>query len=124
MLKLAGILAAYATVYGASIAILVLNVGHGKALPIETKIPIALAPVLPALLIVPWMIGTFRLMDEMQVRHQLEAIVAAATVSGFLVLGYACLEVIGFPRLPMALVWSVMIGLWIIAIWVQRWRFR
>jgi len=123
-LKLAGILFGYAMVLASSVAVLVLDVGHGKTLPIAIKIPIALAPMLPALLVVPWMIGNFRRMDEMQVRHQLEAIVAAAAATAFLTMGYALLETIGFPRLPMSVVWCTMLGLWISATWVQRWRFR
>jgi hypothetical protein len=123
-LKLTCILAAYATVLAGSVAVLALNVAHGKALPIAIKVPIALAPVLPALLVVPWMVENFRTMDEMQVRHQLEAIVVAATISAFLALAYALLEITGFPRLPMSVVWCAMVGLWIGAIWVQRWRFR
>jgi hypothetical protein len=123
-LKLAGIVVAYALALATSVAVLVFDVGHDKALPIAAKIPIALAPLLPALLVVPWVIGNFRLMDEMQVRHQLEAIVAAAAATAFLTLGYALLEIIGFPRLPMAIVWCTMMGLWISATWIQRWRFR
>lgn len=121
-LKLAGILAAFAAASVASASVLVLGVGG--PLPMAAKVPIALAPLLPAALIVPWVIGNFRLMDEMQVRHQLEAIVVAAVVSAFLAMGYALLEIAGFPRLPMSVVWCVMVGLWICAVWIQRWRFR
>jgi hypothetical protein len=123
-LKLTGIVALYAAVLAASAGVLVFNVGDGKALPMAAKIPIALAPMIPALLVIPWMIGNFRLMDEMQVRHQLAAMVAAAVAAAFLVMGYSLLEIIGLPRLPMAAVWCGMIGLWLAAIWVQRWRFR
>jgi hypothetical protein len=124
LLKLTIILAAYATALAGSVAVLIFDVGHGKTLPIAAKIPIALAPLIPARCVVPWMIGNFRLMDEMQVRHQLEAIVAAAAVTAFLTMGYGFLETLGFPRLPMCVVWCTMMGLWICAIWAQRWRFR
>jgi hypothetical protein len=123
-LKLAGIVAIYAAVLAASTGVLVFNLADGKGLPMGAKVPIALAPMIPALFVIPWMIGNFRLMDEMQVRHQLEAIVAAAVAAAFLVMGYSFLEIIGFPRLPMSVVWCAMIGLWLTAIWVQRWRFR
>ena len=123
-LKLAGILAVYAGVLAASVGILMFDAAHGKTLPLAAKVPIALAPLMPALLIVPWIIENFRLMDEMQVRHQLEAIAVAAAAAAFLTMGYSFLEIIGFPRLPMSAVWCVMIGLWITAVWVQRWRFR
>lgn len=123
-LKLVGIVIAYAAVLAASVAVLLFNVAGGAALPMAAKILIALAPMIPALLVIPWMIETFRRMDEMQVRHQLEALVAAAVATAFLVMGYSLLEVIGFPRLPMALVWCVMIVVWNAAIWIQRWRFR
>ena len=123
-LRLAGILAAYTAVLSASVALLAFNVADGKSLPLAAKIPIALAPMIPALLVIPWTMKNFRLMDEMQVRHQLEAIVAAAVTAAFLVMGYSFLEMVGLPRLPMSVVWCGMVGLWVTAIWVQRWRFR
>jgi hypothetical protein len=123
-LKLTGILVLYAAVLAVSAAVLVFNVGGGRGLPMAAKIPIALAPMIPALLVIPWMIENFRLMDEMQVRHQLVAMVAAAVAAAFLVMGYSFLEIIGLHRLPMSVVWCAMIGFWLVAIWVQRWRFR
>jgi len=123
-LKLAGILTLYAVVLFAATALLVFDVAGGRTLPLAAKIAIALAPMVPALLTLPWLVENFRLMDEMQVRHQLNAIVAAAGASALLAMGYSFLEIIGFPRLPMAVVWCVMLGLWTIATLVQRLRFR
>lgn len=122
--KLIWIIGLYAVVLAASITVLVADASHGARLPLLAKAVIALAPLVPALLVVPWTIHQFRLMDEMQVRHQLEALAAASGATALLALGYGFLEVVGFPRLSMFVVWSTFNALWVVAVWVQRWRFR
>ena len=119
-----GIVAVYGLVLAGSIFVLTRDAVAGGQLPMWAKVPIVLAPMVPALLIIPWTLRMFRRMDEMQVRHQLEALAGASGATAFLALGYGFLELIGFPHLSMFVVWSVFNAFWIAGVWIQRWRFR
>ena len=88
------------------------------------RVPIILAPLLPALGILSFVLRQFRGADEMQRRNQLIAVAAAFGITLFLMVAYSLLEAIGWPRLPM---WANLIALhviWTSCIWTQVLRYR
>lgn len=85
---------------------------------------IMLLPLVPAIGLLHRTVRQFARMDEMQLRHQLEAIAWAFGAAVMLMVSYALLEVVGWPRLPMWVPLVVLQAVWIVCIWVQRLRFR
>ena len=76
------------------------------------RIPMALLPVLPCLLIVREMVAFFNKCDEMQVRIHLQALAFAFAGTAVLTLTYGFLENVGFPNLNWVWVWPLMGVLW------------
>jgi hypothetical protein len=88
------------------------------------RLPVALAPILPLLLLLRAIVRFFRRLDELQRRIQLDALAFAFAGSALLTFTYGLLENVGFPRLSYGYVWSVMGVLWGIGTAVAKRRYR
>lgn len=86
---------------------------------------VALAPLLPAMLMLRAYLVLIAAVDEFQRRIQSEAIIVAAGVVGFSSFAYGFLEEwAGFPHLPLIWVLPALIGVWGIALGVIRRRYQ
>lgn len=108
-------LGAYVIVLVASIALL--NGSHGSA---WWRIPVALAPVIPAIFGMHAVVRSLRRMDEPHRRAQLEALAFGFAGTAVLTLCYGFLERVGFPHLNWTLVWPLMGALWALGLVVYR----
>ena len=88
------------------------------------RVPIILAPLLPALGILRFVLRQFRRSDEMHRRNQLIAVAAAFGITLFLMVAYALLEAIGWPRLPMWINLVALQAIWTLCIATQALRYR
>jgi flagellar biosynthesis protein FlhB len=87
-------------------------------------IPIALAPVVPALFALLAYMRYIKRMDEMQRQIQFGAIAFSFACTGVLTFSYGFLENIGFPHLGLIFIWPLMIALWGIGSAIISWRYR
>src|SRR5437016_3813565 len=88
------------------------------------RFPVALAPVIPLLLLLRAIVRYFRRMDELQRRIQLDALAFAFAGSALLTFTYGLLENVGFPRPSYSYVWPVMGALWVIGTTFAKRRYR
>src|SRR4030088_2558584 len=88
------------------------------------RFPVALAPLVPMLLLLRAVVRFVRGMDELQRRIQLDALAFASAGSVLLTFTYGLLENVGFPHLSYGYVWSVMSALWGIGTVVAKRRYR
>jgi hypothetical protein len=94
-------------------------------LPRWALIAAALAPLLPALLMLRAYVIFLNGIDEFQRRIQTEAVLIASAVVGFGSFAYGFLEEwAGFPHLPLIWVFPALIGAWGLAVCVLRWRYK
>ena len=85
---------------------------------------IAVAPMLPALVVPVAVVRFLREIDELQRRIQLEALAGAFTATAVLTLTYGFLQNAGLPDLSWIWVWPIMGICWIIGLGFARWRYR
>ena len=85
---------------------------------------IAVAPMLPALLLPAVVVRYLRRVDELQRQIQLEALGFAFAGTAVITFGYGFLENAGFPRLSWFAIWPIMGALWIIGSFVSQRRYR
>lgn len=79
------------------------------ALPLWAMIPVALAPMAPAVWAIVVLVDAVRSMDELQRRIHVEASVYALGATALLTFGYGFLEVYAeLPRLSMFVVWPLI----------------
>ena len=76
------------------------------------RIPIALAPVLPIVLMLGAFLRYLNGIDELQQRIQLMAIAFAAGSVGLLTFSYGFLENIGFPHLSLVWIFPAIVAFW------------
>jgi|SRR5450432_471216 hypothetical protein len=76
------------------------------------RIPLALAPVVPALFALGAYMRFFSRIDELQRRIQSEALAFGFGSAGILSFSYGFLENIGFPHLSWIFVFPLMIAMW------------
>ena len=96
-----------------------------QAFPTSTlRIPIALAPMLPALLLPVVIVRHLRRIDELHRQLQLEALGFAFASTAVVTFGYGFLETVGFPHISSFAVWPIMASFWIIGLWFANRRFR
>lgn len=88
------------------------------------RVPVALIPMLPSLLIVVAVMRYLRRVDELQRQIQLEALGFAFAGTALITFAYGFLEGVGFPRLSAFIIWPVMATLWMIGGIISRWRYR
>lgn len=116
--KFLGSMLAYALVLSGSIWLL-------KSDPDAAwRIPVALAPMVPAVLVMASVLRFVRGCDELQQRIQLEALAFSFCGTALATFAYGFLQGIGFPMLNWTLVWPVMAALWIIGLVRSHWRYR
>jgi hypothetical protein len=105
VLEFGGAMAAYAVVLLVSIWLL-----HGQARMIW-RVPLALAPVVPAGFALLAFLRFLSRMDELQRRIQLDAIALSFAATALLTFAYD-LEGIGFPHVGLIWILPVMVMLW------------
>lgn len=69
---------------------------------------LVLVPLLPGAAIVRWETRALRRLDEMQLRNQIVALASTFAITGVLMAAYALLEAVGWPRLPMWVIFMAM----------------
>lgn len=85
---------------------------------------IILVPLIPGAGLLHSTVRQFRKMDEMQVRKQLEAVAWTFGAALFLMVAYALLEGVGWPRLPIYVPLIAVTLIWTVCIWTQWLRYR
>lgn len=86
---------------------------------------VALAPLLPALLMLRAYIIFLNGLDEFQRRIQTEAMLVSAAIVGFGSFAYGFLEEwADFPHLPLIWVFPALIGIWGVAACIIRLRYK
>jgi hypothetical protein len=113
-----GAMIAYAIVLPISISLIE---AHPHA---PWRIPVALAPVVPAALALWAFVRWVRRADELQRRIQFEALAVAFGATGLLTFSYGFLENVGFPQLSFIWVFPFMIALWGLTVAVTSYRYR
>jgi hypothetical protein len=99
-------------VYVVAVAVLSLAFNLGLVPP-ALAIPLALAPMVPAILAALAKVDGFRELDELQRKIQSEGILFAFVITAVVTFSYGFLEVYaGFPRLSMFFVWPVLAMGW------------
>lgn len=94
-------------------------------LPQWAIVCIALAPLLPAMLMLRAYAVFVNAVDEFQRRIQSEAITIAAGIVGFGSFAYGFLEEwAGFPHLPLIWILPALIGVWGVALCLIRLRYK
>ena len=76
------------------------------------RFPVAVAPVLPVVLVVLAVVERLRTLDELQQRIQLEALGFAFAMTAVLTFAYGFLQTVGFPTVSWMWVLPVMSALW------------
>jgi hypothetical protein len=118
VLEFGGAMALYAIVIVVSVALL-------KAQPHAAwRVPVALAPVVPAALGVAAFVRLLGRMDDLQRRIQLEALGLAFGATSILTFAYGFLEGVGFPHLSWIWIFPFMVALWGLGLAVASWRYR
>jgi hypothetical protein len=69
---------------------------------------VVLIPLLPAAALVRWETRALVQLDEMHLRNQIVAIAWAFAITAMLMVAYILLEAVGWPRLPMWIVFLAM----------------
>src|SRR5579885_2807355 len=99
----------------AYMGVLVLSVNLLNAYPgAPWRVPVALAPMLPGLLMVLAVVRQLGRLDELQRRVQLEAMAFAFGGAAVVTFSYGFLENVGFPDLSWHFVWPIMAVLWLL----------
>jgi hypothetical protein len=118
--KFAAAMIAYGIVLAASVFILRNNPDPDA----PWRIPVALAPIVPAMFLIMAFTDYMRGMDELQRHIQLEAIAFGFGGTATITFGYGFLQGIGFPLLNWTFVFPLMIGLWGIGVAIAGRRYR
>ncbi|WKB55608.1 hypothetical protein [Eleftheria terrae] len=85
---------------------------------------IALAPMVPGGLVCWVALRQLRRIDELQRRVQFEAMAFAFAGTALLTFGYGFLQMVGFPSVPLLVVWPVMGLLWMVGVLLSARRYR
>ena len=88
------------------------------------RVPVALAPVVPACFALLAFVRYLGRMDEMQRRIQLDAIGLSFGATGILTFAYGFLENAGFPHLSWIWILPLMVTLWGLGAAFASWRYR
>src|SRR5258708_29503693 len=112
------------TLVYAIVLILAVAVAFGVPSLGAWRTPIILLPLIPACGILRFTVRQFKRGDEMIQRHQLIAVAWTFGILQVLMVTYALLEAVGWPRLPMWLIFSAGQAIWVACIWTQVLRYR
>jgi|SRR5579872_3659750 len=88
------------------------------------RIPLALAPVIPAIFAMIAYMRFVGRVDELQRRIQFEGLAFGFGGAGILTFSYGFLENVGFPHISWLFVFPLMIALWGIGVAIASWRYR
>lgn len=88
------------------------------------RIPLALAPVIPAVFAMIAYMRFVGRIDELQRRIQFEGLAFGFGGAGILTFSYGFLENVGFPHISWLFVFPLMIALWGIGVAIASWRYR
>lgn len=113
-----GAMAAYVIVLPISITVLEANPGGWW------RVPMALAPVVPAIFMVWAFVRFLGRIDELQRRIHFEALALAFGGTALLTFSYGFLENAGFPHLSMIWVLPLMAALWGLSAALASRRYR
>ncbi|GAC1358670.1 MAG: hypothetical protein NVSMB42_17870 [Herpetosiphon sp.] len=109
---------------GYTVAVLV-SISLIKQFPTSAwRYPLALLPMVPAVLAMWAFVRAIGRMDELQRRIQFDSIVFASGATAMLTFGYGWLENVGLPHLPLLYVLPLMTALWGFGTAVNNWRYR
>jgi hypothetical protein len=111
---------AYGVVLTASVLILKSNPDPDA----PWRIPVALAPMIPAMFGLMAFVRYMGSIDELQRRIQLEAIAFGFGGTAALTFGYGFLEGVGFPPINWTFIFPLMIGLWGIGVAIAGRRYQ
>ena len=116
----------FLTAMAAYVVVLIISVTIIKASPAMAwwRIPLALAPVIPAIFGMIAFLRALGRMDEMQRRIQLEALAFGFGVAGIVTFSYGFLENVGFPHISWIFVFPLMIAFWGIGGSIASRRYR
>lgn len=117
-LELVGVMAAYTVALIVSLPLL------ERFSESAWRIPLALAPMLPASLVPLLVLRHLRRLDELQRQIQLEALGFAFSGTAVITFAYGFLELAGLPDAPAFAVWPLMAALWVLGIALSSRRFR
>ncbi|HET6262075.1 MAG TPA: hypothetical protein VFG99_07530 [Chloroflexia bacterium] len=88
------------------------------------RIPVALLPVVPAILLMMAFVRYMRGIDELQRQIQLEALALGFGGTAVLTFGYGFLQGVGLPLLNWTFVFPLMVGLWGIGVAIAGRRYQ
>jgi len=88
------------------------------------RIPLALAPVIPAIFAMIAYMHFVGRVDELQRRIQFEGLAFGFGGAGILTFSYGFLENVGFPHISWLFVFPLMIALWGIGVAIAARRYR
>jgi hypothetical protein len=101
-----------------------INAFERHAVPNVLKIPIALLPMIPLVVVTLAVVGAVRASDELQSRIQFEALSFAFAFTALTTFSYGFLEIYaGFPHLNMFSVWPTMAAFWLIGLLLAKRRY-
>lgn len=110
-------------VYMLAVLVSMLLLDHGIATGIWRPIA-ALIPMVPGVGLCWAIVRQFGRMDELQRRIQFEALGFAFAGTAILTFSYGFLETVGFAKISMFSVWSIMGVLWALGMALARRRYR
>ncbi len=88
------------------------------------RVPVALAPMIPAAFALWAFVRQVRRMDELQRQIQFEALAASFGATALLTFSYGFLENVGFPHLSLIWVLPLMVALWGMSLTITSRRYR
>jgi hypothetical protein len=118
VVQFGGAMAAYVIVLVAAIVALDAN-PHA-----DWRIPVALAPVVPAIFALLAFVRFLGRMDELQRRIQLEAIGLSFGATGIVTFAYGFLQLVGIPAISWIWILPAMVMLWGLGLGVASWKYR
>jgi hypothetical protein len=115
----------FLTVMGVYAVVLCVSIRFLRFNPDSTfRIAIAIAPMIPAMLLPVVFVRQLRRMDELQRQQQLEALGFAFAGTAVLTFGYGFLQNVGFPAISSFAVWPLMSVLWIVGLWLAHRKYQ
>jgi hypothetical protein len=92
--------------------------------PPGLRVPVALLPMIPLLVVAFAIVRAIRASDELQTRIQFEALAFAFALTALTTFSYGFLEVYaGLPQLNMFAVWPTMAVFWLLGRYIAQRRY-
>lgn len=90
----------------------------------QLVIPLAIAPLIPAIFGLYAFLKKQSLLDELNLKIQYEALAFGSLATAMLTLTYGFLEIVGLPRLSMTVVLPLLGLLWGIGLFIAKRRYH